>query len=106
MISCTLGSTTTNGAAKINPDWQGYKGYIYAPSYVYRYSDERNRKWEEAIIKLANDYLDPATGHVRLLDQENTHLFVNADMVRTAGKHLWSSHIIWKMLSDHTTLFL
>lgn len=77
-------SGSTNGAVKTNPDWKGYKGYTYAPSYVHRYSDERNRKWEDIVLELANSFLHPATGHVYLLDQEKTHLFIEADMVSTS----------------------
>lgn len=76
-------SDDSTGYVPLNPDWKGYKGYIYHGQYVYRYSDERNKKWEERILKFANDFTDPAMGHVYFLDQEKMHTYIDPSMTQS-----------------------
>lgn len=85
----TVSETTTNEAnpssysASINQDWKGYKGYTYPTRYVYRYSDERNRHWEDIVLKFANDFLNPARGYVYFLDREDAHAHIGSNIAYT-----------------------
>ncbi len=57
-----------------NENWQGYTGYIRTQDYVHLYSDERNKKWEDAILSFANNYLSPVNGYPALSDRDDVRV--------------------------------